>query len=156
VSHTLPALSAKSAFLPDLSGCIGRIKHRTALPRQVECARGRVGAAAVAAPRIRLNLTQDEASVTEWIYAQRDPADELAELHSYSFKKRRPEGDIEFVITVKEFASRNALQMRFYAQADKEVNQKTAPFRPFGWGDTLLRALSECIDGIRKYPYDPE
>jgi hypothetical protein len=51
--------------------------------------------------------------VTEWMYAQRDPADELAELHSFSFKKRRPEGDIEFVITVKEFASRNALQMRY-------------------------------------------
>ena len=47
---------------------------------------------------------------------------------------------------MKEFASRNALQMRFYAQADKEVNQKTAPFRPFGWGDSLLRALSECLD----------
>ncbi len=94
--------------------------------------------------------------MTEWMYAQRDPADELAELHLFSFKKRRPEGDIEFMITVKEFASRNALQMRFYAQADKEVNQKTAPFRPFGWGDSLLRALSDCMEAIRQYPYDPE
>jgi hypothetical protein len=94
--------------------------------------------------------------VAEWIYAERDPAEELAELHSFSFKKRRPEGDIEFVITVKEFASRNALQMRFYAQADKEVNQRTAPFRPFGWGDSLLSALSECVEAIRQYPYDPE
>jgi hypothetical protein len=94
--------------------------------------------------------------VAEWTYAQRDPADELAELHFFSFKKRRPEGDIEFVITVKEFASRNALQMRFYAQADKEVNQRTAPFRPFGWGDTLLRALSECMEAIRQNPYEPE
>ena len=53
--------------------------------------------------------------MAEWIYAQSDPAEELAELHFFSFKKRRPEGDIEFVITVKEFASRNALQMQFYA-----------------------------------------
>jgi hypothetical protein len=98
----------------------------------------------------------DEASVTEWVYAQGDPAEELAELHYFSFKKRQPEGDIEFVITVKEFASRNALQMRFYAQADKEVNQKTAPFRPFGWGDSLLRALSECLDAIRQSSYDRE
>ena len=98
----------------------------------------------------------DEAHVTEWVYAQGDPAEELAELHYFSFKKRQPEGDIEFVITVKEFASRNALQMRFYAQADKEVNQRTAPFRPFGWGDSLLRALSECLDAIRQAPYDPE
>ena len=94
--------------------------------------------------------------MAEWVYAQMDPAEELAQLHYFSFKKRQPEGEIEFVITVKEFASRNALQMRFYAQADKEVNQKTAPFRPFGWGDSLLRALSECMDAIRQYPYDPE
>jgi len=90
------------------------------------------------------------------MYAQSDPTEELAELHYFSFKKRQPEGDIEFVITVKEFASRNALQMQFYAQADKEVNQGAAPFRPFGWGDSLLRALSECIDAIRQYPCDPE
>ena len=94
--------------------------------------------------------------MAEWMYAQSDPTEELAELHYFSFKKRQPEGDVEFVITVKEFASRNALQMQFYAQADKEVNQGTAPFRPFGWGDSLLRALSECTDAIRKYRYDPE
>jgi hypothetical protein len=94
--------------------------------------------------------------VAEWMYAQKDPAEELAQLHYFSFKQPRRDGAIEYVITVKEFASRNALQMRFYAQADKEVNQGAAPFRPFGWGDSLLRALSECIDAIRQYPYDPE
>ena len=93
--------------------------------------------------------------MTEWVYAQIDPAEELAELRYFSFKKRQPDGEIEFVITVKEFASRNALQMRFYAQADKEINQRTAPFRPYGWGDSLLRALGECMRTIREYPYDP-
>ena len=94
--------------------------------------------------------------MTEWVYAQADSAEELAELHYFSFKKRRPEGDVEFVITVKEFASRNALQMRFYAQADKEVNQRIAPFRPFGSGDSLLAALTECVRAIRQYPYEPD
>jgi hypothetical protein len=94
--------------------------------------------------------------VAEWVHAQKDPAEELAELHYFSFKKRQLEGEIEFVITVKEFASRNTMQMRFYAQADKEVNQRTAPFRPFGWGDSLLVALSECMRGVRQYPYEPE
>ena len=94
--------------------------------------------------------------MAEWVYAQNDPAEELAQLHYFSFKKRQPDAEIEFVITVKEFASRNALQMQFYAQADKEVNQRTAAFRPFGWGDSLLRALSECMDAIRQNPYDPE
>ena len=60
------------------------------------------------------------------------------------------------MITVKEFASRNALQMRFYAQADKEVNQRIAPFRPFGWGESLLGALTDCMNAIRQNPYEPE
>ena len=93
--------------------------------------------------------------MAEWMYAQKDPAEELAQLHYFSFKQPRRDGAIEYVITVKEFASRNALQMRFYAQADKEVNQGAAPFRPFGWGDSLLRALSECVQSIRQYSRDP-
>ena len=93
--------------------------------------------------------------MAEWMYAQKDPAEELAQLHYFSFKQPRRDGAIEYVITVKEFASRNALQMRFYAQADKEVNQGAAPFRPFGWGDSLLRALSECVQSIRQYSKDP-
>ena len=91
-----------------------------------------------------------------WDHAQENPAEELAQLHYFSFKKRQPGGEIEFVITVKEFACRNALHMRFYAQADKEVNQRTAPFRPFGWGDSLLNALSECMRAIRQFPYEGE
>ena len=93
--------------------------------------------------------------MADWVHAQKDPAEELAQLSYFSFKKHQPAGEIEFVITVREFASRNAMQMRFYAQADKEVNQKTAPFRPFGWGDSLLVALSECMRGIRQYPFEP-
>jgi hypothetical protein len=89
--------------------------------------------------------------VAEWVFAQKDPSEELAQLHYFSFKKRLPDGETEFVITVKEFASRNALQMRFYAQADKEINQGTAPYRPFGWGDTLLDALTECMRAIRQH-----
>lgn len=99
---------------------------------------------------------QNEAPVAEWEYAQVQPDEELARLHHFSFKKGRPGGEVEFVITVKEFASRNALQMRFYAQTDKEVNQGTAPFRPFGWGDSLLLALTECMRAIRQYPCEGE
>ena len=93
--------------------------------------------------------------MADWVHAQQDPAEELAELRYFSVKKRQPDGDIEFVITVKEFAARNVAHMRFYAQADKEVNQATAPFRPFGWGDSLLAALAECIRAIRQYPCEP-
>ena len=94
--------------------------------------------------------------MADWVHAQKDPAEELAQLHYFSFKKREADGEVEFVITVKEFATRNTMQMRFYAQSDKEINQRTAPFRPFGWGDSLLVALSECIRTIRQYPYEAE
>ena len=73
---------------------------------------------------------------------------ELAQLHFFSIKK----GNIEFVITVKEYAQRNPHHMRFFAQADKQVNQKAAPFLPFGWGETLIESKTECIKSIRKYP----
>ena len=94
--------------------------------------------------------------MADWVYAEKEPAEELAQLHYFSFKKDHGDGKIEFVITVREFASRNALHMRFYAQADKEVNQRTAPFRPFGWGDSLLDALNECMRAIRQHTYEPE
>jgi hypothetical protein len=94
--------------------------------------------------------------MAEWFYAQTDAAEELGQLHYFSLKKRLPNGEVEFVIAVKEFAVRNRLQMQFYAQADKEVNQKTAPFLPFGWGDSLLTALGECMRVIREYPYEPD
>ena len=68
----------------------------------------------------------------------------------------QPDGDVEFVITVKEFVDRNIYHMRFFAQADKQTNQKTAPFVPCGWGESLLQALSECVRAIHRFPYEGE
>jgi hypothetical protein len=93
--------------------------------------------------------------MAEWTYAQQDPAEEFALLHQFSFKKAQAGGDVEFTITVREYAERNSLQMRFFARADREVNQDAAPFVPFGWGPTLLDALTECLKGVRQYPCKP-
>ncbi len=93
--------------------------------------------------------------MAEWTFAQSQPHEELALLHSFSVKKRQAGGDVEFIITVKEFATQNNQSMRFFAEADKQTNQKTAPFTPIGWGDTLLKALSECIQAIHRFPYQP-
>lgn len=90
----------------------------------------------------------------EWTFAQSKPSDELAKLHWFSIKKRQPEGDIEFVITVQEYVTPRDPEVRFFAQADKQTNQKTAPFTPSGWGETLLDALSECIQAIHRFPYE--
>ncbi len=90
--------------------------------------------------------------MADWHFAQNDPSEELAQLHLFAMKKRQGDGDIEFVITVREYVDRNEQLMRFYATADKPVNQDLGSFTPFGWGETLLGALSECMTVIRNYP----
>ncbi len=93
--------------------------------------------------------------MTDWHYAQADRAEELAQLHFFLMKKRQPGGEVSFRITVKEFASAPPGQhLRFFAEADKQVNQKTAPFLPSGWGDTILKALADCMRIIRDFPYE--
>ena len=90
----------------------------------------------------------------EWEFAQTDAAQELAELRFYSMKKVQGEKTIEFRITVREFAPRNQLSMRFYAESDKQTNQKSVPYTPTGWGPTLLKALSDCVREIERFPYE--
>lgn len=95
--------------------------------------------------------------MSEWHYAQEDRMEELTELRFFTMKKRQPDGDVHFRITVKEFAVAPPGQyMRFFAEADKPVNQKLAPIVPSGWGDTVLKALADCMRMIRQFPYEGE
>jgi hypothetical protein len=94
--------------------------------------------------------------MAEWEFAEIDPSEELAQLHYFSMKKHQPNAEVEFIITVKEFVDRNPHHMRFFAQADKEVGQKTGPFRPFGWGPTLSQALSQCMKLVRRHSFEPD
>ncbi len=94
--------------------------------------------------------------MAEWRFAQADPADELAILQQFSMKKKEAQEIVEFVITVKEFATPKEESMRFMAMADKQVFQKGVPFHPAGWGNTLLKALGDCIVQIKQFPYDGE
>ena len=94
--------------------------------------------------------------MAEWTFAQSDDADELAQLHWFSINKRQGDEVIEFRIVVKEYAKPNHLSMRFYAEADRQTNQKTAPYTPSGWGPTLLQALSDCVKAIQRFPYEGE
>jgi hypothetical protein len=92
--------------------------------------------------------------MAEWEFAESNPSDELAQLSHYSMKKPQDGGDVEFVITVKEFANPKDHSLKFFASADKQTNQKTVPYTPSGWGDSLLKALAECIVAIHKFPYE--
>ncbi len=92
----------------------------------------------------------------DWAFAQTSPSQELALLHEFSVMKQSASGPVEFRITVKEYVTPKEPTMHFLAQADKQTNQKTAPYTPSGWGKTLLEALSECIHALNKFPYEGE
>jgi len=95
--------------------------------------------------------------VSDWKFAQKDVSEELASLHHFSIKKNQKDGDVEFLVTVREFAAPPKGQFAcFFAQADKFVNQKTAPIVPTGWGNSLLDALCACVRMIRQFPYEGE
>jgi hypothetical protein len=98
-----------------------------------------------------------EGFVSDWKFAQKNVSEELALLHHFSFKKPHEAGEVCFLITVKEFAEPPKGQYaRFFAQADKHVNQKIAPILPTGWGNSLLDALTACVRMIREFPYEGE
>jgi hypothetical protein len=92
----------------------------------------------------------------EWGYAQHDPSEGLAQLHFFSVKKVQGDQAIEFIITVKEYITPQLGAMTFFAQADKQTNQRTAPYTPSGWGNSLMSALSACITEIHRFPYEEE
>jgi len=93
----------------------------------------------------------------QWHFTQINPSEELAQLHFFAMKKRQPDGDVNFRITVKEYATAPAGQrLRFFAEADKLVNQKTAALLPSGWGDSVWEALEGCLRLIRRFPYEGE
>ncbi|MGA8142519.1 MAG: hypothetical protein WB987_01365 [Candidatus Acidiferrales bacterium] len=95
--------------------------------------------------------------MSDWQYAQADRSEQLAQLSYYSVKKLDNGREIEFHITLKEFVSPPPGQhTRFFAEADKKVNQKTTALLPFGWGDSVLKALAGCLRMIRDFPYEEE
>jgi hypothetical protein len=91
----------------------------------------------------------------EWEYAQANRSEELAQIHLFTMKKQDNGREVEFNIKVKEFAiAPQGQHLRFFAEADKPVNQNTAPFIPSGWGDSILKALADCMRLIRQFPYE--
>jgi hypothetical protein len=93
----------------------------------------------------------------DWHLTKTSPSEELAQHHAFSFKRRQPEGEVTFQITVKEYAVPPAGQrLRFFAESDKLVNQKTAALLPSGWGDSVWEALEGCLRLIRQFPYEGE
>ena len=62
--------------------------------------------------------------MTDWMYVQENPAEQLAQLHYFSFIKHQGGREVILRITIKEFAAPPPGQrLRFLAEADKAVNQ---------------------------------
>ena len=95
--------------------------------------------------------------MSDWEYIHAHAAEMLTRLHQFTIAKQQADGHVTFGITVKEFAVPPPGQRaRFYAEADKQVNQNTAPFVPCGWGDSLAAALGDCVKLIQNFPYEGE
>jgi len=92
----------------------------------------------------------------EWKYAESTPEQRLSRLHTFSIWKKQSDREIQFTITVHEYATPPSSGMRFFAETDKQTNQKIAPYTPTGWGDDLLSALSDCIRAIERFPHQGE
>jgi len=94
--------------------------------------------------------------VEDWKFTQKDPSESLAKLHFFSVKKKHASGEVEARITVKEFATAKTSDMKFFAVADIELNQKSMRFQPCGWAETLMGALTECLRNLRKFECEIE
>jgi hypothetical protein len=89
-----------------------------------------------------------------WNLIGTDVSEQFVRLHHYAIVKPQADGDVEFRITIREHAIPQKRGMHFYAEADKQTNQNTAPFTPCGWGANLETALEQCIIAIRRFPYE--
>jgi hypothetical protein len=91
--------------------------------------------------------------MNDWKFVQRDTSEQLAHIQHFAMTKRDGDLETEFLITVREYVTPKDPAMRFFAQADKQVNQSAAAYTPCGWGGSLSEALSECMQQIRRFPY---
>jgi hypothetical protein len=93
--------------------------------------------------------------MNDWQYAQTDPREQLARLHYFSIKKLQGEAEIEMMITVKETFTPQLGAMQFFAQADKQTNQKVLPYTPSGGGKRCSKPCHRVRE-INRFPYQAE
>lgn len=92
--------------------------------------------------------------MSDWSFAQQDPAELLAKLEYFSVIKKAASGDKEIRIALYEYETPPEPAMKFVARADQRLYQKTAPVFPIGWGNNRLTAFSACLAMIRKFPFE--
>jgi len=93
--------------------------------------------------------------LAEWTYIQTEASERFCHIQYFGYTKRQRSSEVDFVITVKEYTNPTDPAMKFFAEADKQTNQKIAPYTPIGWGPNLSTALYECVKAIRRFDYEP-
>jgi len=91
----------------------------------------------------------------DWLYIDVETEEQLCRVEHFGIKKIQDGQEIEFLISMREFLKPPDPTMRFFAQADKQTNQKHVPYTPCGWGPNVHTALWECVQAIRKFRYEP-
>ena len=94
--------------------------------------------------------------MSDWKFVDSPAEEQFCRIEYFGVKKPHGEGTVDFIIAVREYVTPPDPAMKFFAQSDKQTNQKTAAFTPVGWGGTLTAALWECVRAIRRFPYEPE
>ena len=90
--------------------------------------------------------------MADWEFLQKDKAEQLARVEYYSMCKPDADGkDVEFIIAVHEYLTPKDPMMKFLARANRDVNKKSGALTPCGWGSTHSKALSACLEMIRKF-----
>lgn len=89
----------------------------------------------------------------DWEFLQKDAEEQLARVDYYSMCRQDGAGnEVEFIIAVREYLTPKDPAMKFVARANKDVHPPQGALTPYGWGGTHSKALSACLDMIRKFP----
>ncbi|MBL0161336.1 MAG: hypothetical protein IPP47_30295 [Bryobacterales bacterium] len=91
--------------------------------------------------------------MADWEFLQKDKAEQLARVEYYSMCQANAAGEeVEFLIAVHEYLTPKDPTMKFLAKANRTVNEQFGAITPCGWGNTHSKALSACLEMIRKFP----
>ena len=92
--------------------------------------------------------------MSDWTFVETTAGESLCRVEHFGIHKEQDGRKIEFQIAVREYINPPDKAMKYYAETDKQTNQRTAAYTPCGWGTTLSQALWECIGVIRRFPYE--
>jgi len=113
-------------------------------------------AGASSRPACANSFREGSTRVVEWSFAQNEPSEELCMLASFRHEEAAPSGDVEFLITVREygFATRSGAQV---LRASRQTDQPKYRALYTIWVGTIAGAGAHrsALRRIHRFPYEP-